>query len=113
MRNHVKRSLALVAALAWLAPAALHAQQGTGSTVSGVVTTEAGAPLQGVSVSIATLGVGGYTDAEGRYSFATPAARNGDSVTVTARRIGYQPRTATLKLPGEKITQDFKLAPTA
>jgi TonB-linked SusC/RagA family outer membrane protein len=113
MRNHVKRSLALVAALAGLAPAALHAQQGTGSTITGVVTTEAGAPLQGVSVSIATLSVGGYTDAEGHYSFATPAARSGDTVTVTARRIGYQPRTATVKLAGDKITQDFKLAPTA
>jgi Outer membrane receptor for ferrienterochelin and colicins len=88
------------------------AQQGT--TISGRVTSDAQAPLSGVSVSIPSLGAGAYTDAQGKYSFTVPSTRAaGQSVQLTARRIGFQPQTVTVTLSGS-VTQDFALvsAPT-
>ncbi len=99
--------------LALLSPPLMaRAQQAT--TVSGHVTGESQLPVPGVSVSIATLGVGGQTDAQGRYSFTVPASRaTGQSVSITARRIGYQAKTATVVVSGSTVTQDFALVPTA
>jgi len=93
-------------------PAAAIAQQGT--TVSGRVTSDATLPLQGVSVSIPSLGAGAYTDAQGRYSFTVPASRAaGQSVQITARRIGFTAKTVAVSLSGASVTQDFTLAPAA
>ncbi len=112
MTRHLNRALAVASVLLGLAPAAALAQQGT--TISGRVTSDAEAPLQGVSVSIATLGAGAYTDASGKYTFTVPASRaSGQSVTLTARRIGFQPKSVTITLSGASITQDFALTPTA
>ena len=91
-------------------PALSAAQQGT--TVSGRVTAEGGAPLAGATVFIEGLNVGSTTDESGRYSFQVPGARvNGQAVTITARRIGYTVRTATVTLTPGEVTQQFALAP--
>ncbi|HZI43063.1 MAG TPA: TonB-dependent receptor plug domain-containing protein, partial [Gemmatimonadaceae bacterium] len=89
-------------------PGLARAQQGT--TITGRVTSEADVPLQGASVSIPALSVGSYTNADGRYTFIVSAARAGQTVTVTARRIGYQPRSVQLTLAAGANSQDFKLA---
>jgi TonB-linked SusC/RagA family outer membrane protein len=71
--------------------------------------------VQGASVSIAALGVGGFTNADGRYSFTVPANRsNGQNAILSARRIGFTPLTVTVRLSGSPVTQDFTLvsAPT-
>jgi TonB-linked SusC/RagA family outer membrane protein len=108
MKRHYLRRLAVLGTLLGLFPAVARAQQGT--TVSGRVISDTQQPLEGVSVSIATLGLGGYTDAQGHYSFTVAAARaTGQSVTLTARRIGFEPKTAPLVLSGAAITQDFTL----
>jgi TonB-linked SusC/RagA family outer membrane protein len=110
MRSLSNRLLA-GALLATLVPAALAAQQPT--TVTGRVTTDATAPLSGVSVSIPALRVGGYTDQNGRYTFSTPATASGQTVTLVARRLGSAPDSARITLGGGTVTQDFRLAAAA
>ena len=108
MRAVPLRVLAAVAFLG-LAPVALAAQQGT--IVSGVVTGAANEPLPAVNVAITSLGVGAVTNDAGRYSFTVPAARATGTVTLTARRIGLQQKTAQITLGGATVTQDFVLQP--
>ena len=112
MPRHLSRVLAAVTVLLGLPQAAALAQQGT--TISGRVTSDRNAPLQSVSVAIATLGVGGFTDEQGRYSFTVPQSRSaGQSVQLAARRIGFQAKSVTITLSGGTVTQDFSLAATA
>src|SRR5215831_2751308 len=103
-----RRIAALPAMLAL--PASLAAQA---ATVTGHVTGETGAPLVGVTVSIAGLGVGSATRDDGLYTFTVPASRvSGQSVTLTARQVGYTQATASITLtPGGTITHDFALTP--
>ncbi len=111
MTRHLHRVVAVAGTLLGLLPAAALAQ---GTTISGRVTSDAQAPLQGVSVSIATLGAGAYTDDAGRYSFTVPAARaTGQTVALSARRIGFVPKTVSITLSGASITQDFALTASA
>ena len=110
MTSNLKRWLAGAGVVLGMLPALAQAQQAT--TVSGRVTTDVGQPLQGASVSIPALGVGAYTQADGRYSFTVPAARTGQAV-VTARRIGYTPKSETITLGGGPVSQDFVLTTAA
>jgi TonB-linked SusC/RagA family outer membrane protein len=99
---------ALVALTLALWPAAATAQQG--ATVTGQVTAESGGPLPAVSVFIEALSVGSTTDENGRYTFSIPGARvNGQTVRITARRIGYTVRTATITVTPGEIRQNFVL----
>lgn len=92
-----------------LVPAWAAAQQGT--TISGRVTVETGGPLPAVSVFIDGLNVGSTTDRDGRYSFQVPGARvAGQSVRVTARRIGYTARSANVTLTPGELRHDIVLA---
>ena len=94
-------------ALGCLVPAALAAQEPT--TVTGTVTGETG-PLSTVAVAIPELGFGTVTQENGRYSFVVPAARaQRQTVTLTARRVGYKPATVRITLTGGTITQNFTL----
>jgi TonB-linked SusC/RagA family outer membrane protein len=111
MTSKLARVLAAATLLLALLPAVSAAQQPI--TVSGRVTNEANAPMQNVTVSIPQAGVATYTNTEGRYSLSVPAARAGQTVTITARRLGLQPRSAEITLSGAAITQDFALAPSA
>src|SRR5262245_50031428 len=112
MPRHPSRVFAVVTVLLGLLPAAAFAQQGT--TVSGRVTNDAQTPLQSVSVSIPSLGVGAFTDEQGRYSFTVPQSRAaGQSVQMSARRIGFQAKSVTITLSAGSITQDFALTATA
>jgi TonB-linked SusC/RagA family outer membrane protein len=104
------RRLVASAGLLGLFPALASAQQPT--TISGRVTA-AGAPLQSVVVSIPTLGVGSQTDAEGRYTFVVPGSASGRTMTLSARRIGYQPQSVPVTLSGGGVTHDFVLASAA
>ena len=89
-------------------PASLFAQA---ATIAGHVTSDAGAPLIGVTVSIPGLGVGSTTREDGRYTFTVPASRvTGQSVTLNARRVGYAPQNASITLSAGTITHDFVLA---
>src|SRR4051812_23377387 len=109
MTSNLYRMLAGASLLVSSVPAMASAQQAT--TVSGRVTNEAAAPVPGASVSIPALGVGSYTNNEGRFSFTVPANRvTGQTVSLVARRIGYTPLTAAVPLSGSSVTHDFRLS---
>jgi TonB-linked SusC/RagA family outer membrane protein len=111
MPRHLSRVLAAVAVLLGSPQAAAFAQA---TTISGRVTNGGQTPLQAVSVAIATLGVGGFTDDQGRYSFTVPASRSaGQTVQLSARRIGFEAKSVTITVSGGSITQDFALRATA
>ena len=99
--------ISLTFALA-IAPATLLAQE---ATVTGRVTTDDGTPMANASVSIPDLGVGSFTRADGRYSVTIPGARvSGQSVTLSARRVGYRAKSIRVTLKPGIVTQDFALA---
>jgi TonB-linked SusC/RagA family outer membrane protein len=110
MTGKTYRFLALAGVVLGLVPAVAAAQ---GTTISGEVTGTGGAPVVGVSVSIPTLRVGGFTDDQGRYTFTVPETANGTSVTVMARRLGFQPASAQVTLAGAPIVQNFSLSTAA
>ncbi len=80
--------------------------------VQGLVTTDNRVPLAGVSVGIQSLGVGAFTGEDGRYLITIPADRvpTNRQVSLTARRIGFQPVTASINLSAATVTKDFILA---
>ena len=91
-----------------LVPAVLFAQ---GAVISGRVVGASGEPLPSASVFIQGYGVGSTTDADGRYTIQVPSARvNGQTVTLTARRIGYTGQNAQVLLTAGNIARDFNLA---
>ncbi|MEP6618471.1 MAG: SusC/RagA family TonB-linked outer membrane protein [bacterium] len=92
-----------------LTPAVITAQQ-QGTTISGHVRGAGGNALAGASVGIAELGAGTVVRESGDYSFTIPATRvQGQSVTISAKLIGYRLATATVVLRAGPITQDFTL----
>jgi TonB-linked SusC/RagA family outer membrane protein len=107
MVRTVRHSLALLGALALL-PAAAAAQQS--ATISGRATGEAGAPLSAVTITLPELGLGAMTREDGRYSIVIPGARvAGQTVTLSARRVGYKPKLARVTVAPGTITQDFAM----
>ncbi|HEX6313279.1 MAG TPA: TonB-dependent receptor plug domain-containing protein, partial [Gemmatimonadaceae bacterium] len=105
------RSYFVLAALLAL-PGLAAAQQG--ATITGVVRTEAGAPLPAVSVVLEGTNIGTQTRDDGGYSISVPATSvNGQSARLIARRIGYRQGSATITLSPGTIRQDFTLTSTA
>ncbi|HXT17023.1 MAG TPA: SusC/RagA family TonB-linked outer membrane protein [Gemmatimonadaceae bacterium] len=112
MSRNSHAAFAVAALLLGAIPTLAAAQQGT--TISGRVTSESAAPLPSVSVSIPSMSAGALTDANGRYSFTLPGNRiAGQTVTLTARRIGFEPKSTTIRLAGTSITHDFMLSAAA
>jgi TonB-linked SusC/RagA family outer membrane protein len=109
MTGKISRFLAVAGAVLGLSPAFAQAQ---GTIVSGRVTGEGGVAVPSVTISVAELRVGGFTDADGRYSFTAPASATGQTVTVLARRLGFQASSAQVTLSGSAITQNFSLTAT-
>jgi TonB-linked SusC/RagA family outer membrane protein len=101
------RSVIAVAAALFALPAVAAAQEGV--TISGRVTSDAGAALPSASVLIDGMGVGTITRDDGRYTFVVPAARvHGQQAQLTAKLIGYKAKSVTITLAGS-VTQDFVL----
>ena len=87
--------------LLWLL-SSLVANAQTGRTVTGKVTDEKGAPLQGVSVSIAGSATGTTTNADGRYRISVP----GDSTTLSFSFTGMTGQNVQV---GKKSQLDLSL----
>ena len=83
----------------------------SGTTVTGRVTSDAGAPLGGASVFISGMNIGTQTNDDGTYTFVVPASRaTGAAATLTARVIGYTARSVPITLtPGSTVNQAFSL----
>src|SRR5438477_8174461 len=102
-------SFARTAIVLGLFPVAVAAQEAV--TVSGHVSAD-NHPIQGATVRIQELNLGGSTDAEGRYSFIVPSSRvRGQTVTLTARYVRYSPESVQITLVGGSLARDFTLVP--
>ncbi len=112
-RNSRWSRLAVATLLLGMIPAAAYAQQPV--TVSGRVTAGTrNEPVAQAQVSIPELRFGAQTGLDGRYSFTVPAeSAHGQSVTVTARRIGYASSSLQVPLTSTAVVADFHLAPVA
>ncbi len=107
MRLPFPRSLAQCGLLALL-PALLAAQEP--ATISGRVTDQGGSALSAVTVTLSELGVGTLTRDDGHFVIVVPGARVArQSVVISARRVGYKPRTARITIVSGSMTQDFAL----
>ncbi len=107
MGRQIRRLLGMATAIVLL-PGWSAAQEA--ATIAGTVTNDAGTPLQLVTVFVEGLGIGTTTRADGGYTLTVPAARvQGQTVTMSARLIGYRPRTAQITMRPGTITQDFVL----
>lgn len=110
MGRLVRLATALMGAVALLPGLAL--AQGD-ATISGRVTSESDSPLPGVTVFLIGINAGSTTGDNGRYSIVVPSARlTGKSATLSARRIGYKPISASITLAAGSITHDFVLVAT-
>ena len=80
------------------------------ATVTGRVTSTERGGVSDVTVTIPELGVGAVTRDDGRYSISVPGARvNGQTVTLTARRIGYRALSIQITLTPGVVAQDIVL----
>jgi TonB-linked SusC/RagA family outer membrane protein len=96
-----------------LTRASVWGQQASGvGTIEGTVTeTGTGRPIDGVQVRVQVVGIGGVTNALGRYRLTNVPAR---SVEVRARTVGYAPVNKTVTVvAGETVTLDFQIAQSA
>ncbi|HEV7705460.1 MAG TPA: zf-HC2 domain-containing protein [Gemmatimonadaceae bacterium] len=81
-----------------------------GVSITGRVTSEAGAPLASASVVVAGAGIGTITRDDGSYSLTIPASRaNGQTASLVAKLIGYKAAAVPIVPTSAPITQDFVL----
>lgn len=101
----VRRSAVL--ALIVVSPAPARAQ----ATITGTVRVAGGAPLGGTVVQIAGTRASVTTSDSGRYRLEVPTTLpdKSDSVTVVARRIGFEPMSRRIAIRGTSVTLDFDL----
>jgi TonB-linked SusC/RagA family outer membrane protein len=96
-------------ALVFLVASPLLAQQG--AVITGRVTSEAGDPLGGASVTIVNTNLGAATAANGTYTLTVaPDMARGQQVGLVARRIGFRPSTRAVTLGPGPQEQNFVLA---
>ena len=117
-QHPIRRATRLIAALtlacaasavALLVPRPLGAQM-TGR-VTGVVTSDQGAPIPGAQVVVEGTSLGALTGDDGRYTITGVAS---GSRVVRAQRIGFAPQTRTVTVSeGGTATADFQLATIA
>lgn len=104
-----RRFRQLLAAVAIAVTPALAAAQQQPVAIRGQVVTEAGEPLPNASVFIVGTRRGALTNANGRYEVQYPEGKPGQVVTVTARLIGYLPRSVQVTLAAQPVEQTFTL----
>ncbi|MBM4192964.1 MAG: SusC/RagA family TonB-linked outer membrane protein [Gemmatimonadetes bacterium] len=72
--------------------------------------TSSGQPVGGATVGIGEFGVGSVTSVDGRYTFTVDVGgRNGRTVNVMARFIGYKPMVLPITLAAGRTEKDFDL----
>ena len=104
-------------ALGVIASASLAAQGVTTGAITGTVTDQQGAPLEGVQIQVVNSSTGitaaTLTRVGGRYT--VPSLEVGGPYAITARRIGYAPQTRdTLRVSlGQALRIDFRLTEQA
>ncbi len=83
---------------------------GQGTVVTGKVTDDHGKAVPGASISINALRVGATTNEAGDYTITIPdVSARGQTVTATARFIGYKPLSKSVTLSQGSHSLDFSL----
>ena len=78
--------------------------------ITGRVQGSQGEPTPGAAVVLQGMGIGTDVGADGHYTIVVPAARvQGQTVTITARAIGFTAVSRSIVLTGSQMTQDFAL----
>lgn len=99
---------ALVAAAQRAAPSALAQEP---ESITGHVSA-GGQPVQAATVRIRELGIGTTTNADGRFTFIVRSSSvRGQTVTLEARHVRFNPASAPIVLTGGTLTHDFELFP--
>ncbi len=99
-----------VAALLAAASAPVAAQNT--AVITGKVVSERGDPLGGATVVVSNTNYGASTNAAGVYTITvTASAARGQTVTLTARYLGYRPSSRQIQLNLGTQEQNFTLAP--
>jgi TonB-linked SusC/RagA family outer membrane protein len=99
---------AALALVAMFAGAQVAAAQ---TTITGKVTNNQGAPVEGANVFIQELNAGTATTVNGTYTLTiSDANARGQRVILTARRIGFSPSNTAISLTSGTITQNFTLS---
>jgi TonB-linked SusC/RagA family outer membrane protein len=81
------------------------------AVLQGRVVDDRGDPLQYATVQVVELTLGVFTNGEGRYTIAIPAARvTGQAVTLRVRTIGHKPVTRQITLSAGEHAENFTLA---
>jgi hypothetical protein len=104
------RILACFALLLLLAPSASRAQRPPAIITGRVMILDSMRPAAQAFVRIESLNVGVLTDSAGNYRLVIPAARitDGDSVRITASRVGLTPQRQWVSLTaGDRMMLDF------
>ena len=103
-----RQVLSTVAALLSLAGSGAAQQP---ATLTGHVNRDDGTPVGGATVAIPALGIGTTSRSDGSYGLLIPGGQaQGQTVTVTARAIGFKPQTVQVALIEGPLVQDFALA---
>jgi hypothetical protein len=80
------------------------------ATISGRVTSDAGAPLASASVVLQGANIGTITHGDGSYSLSVPASfAKGQTVSLVAKLIGYKAAVAPITLDSAPVAHDFVL----
>jgi TonB-dependent SusC/RagA subfamily outer membrane receptor len=106
------RSLAVTLALASTAHRfAPNAFAQEPESITGHVSAD-GLPVQGATIRIRELGIGTTTNGEGRFTFIVRSSSvRGQTVTLEARHVRYNPVSTAIVLTGGTLTHDFELFP--
>ncbi len=109
MRREMQRALAFVGVLTGLSVLGAGAAQAQ-AVITGKVTSEAGQPLGGATLSFKEIPNGGVTASNGTYSLTIGAEKVKDqTVTMTARYLGYAPVVRVITLKTGSQEQNFQL----
>src|SRR5450759_2607740 len=94
--KRVGRSIAAALVLAACSAFAAAAQ----AVITGRVTDAQGIPIPGANVVFPSLGVGvgANTNTDGNYTVTLSSSHAGQSMVITARRIGFSPLSRTITL---------------
>ncbi|MFN0179893.1 MAG: SusC/RagA family TonB-linked outer membrane protein [Gemmatimonadales bacterium] len=107
-RPSTRRGLGVaLATLALSVPSAWAQQQ---AIITGRVTSDKGQPLAGATVVVGTTNFGASTAANGSYQVTVGAqAARGQNVTLTARMLGFRPKTVQIQLTIGTQERNFEL----
>ena len=107
-RPQVSRRLALGVLGLGLGVSVAGAQ--TQATISGKVTSDKGLPLAGATVAVSGTNFGASTAPNGTYQITIAAASaKGQTATLTARALGYKPKSVQVQLTSAAQDHNFEL----